>query len=44
MGERGGNSSWDFFIAISTANPEVNKDDGIAKLVMPPNEKDQSTF
>lgn len=39
MGGRGGNSSGDIFIAFSTANPEVSKDDGIAHLEMLPNEK-----
>lgn len=39
MGGRGGNSSGDIFIAFSTANPEVSKDEGIAHLEMLPNEK-----
>jgi L-aminopeptidase/D-esterase-like protein len=39
MGGRGGNSSGDIFIAFSTANPEVSKDDGIAHLEMLPNER-----
>lgn len=38
MGGRGGNSSGDIFIAFSTANPEVSKVEGIAKLEMLPNE------
>lgn len=44
MGGRGGNSSGDIFIAFSTANPEVNKDDGIVKLEMLPNEKINPLF
>jgi L-aminopeptidase/D-esterase-like protein len=44
MGGRGGNSSGDIFIAFSTANPEVNKDDGIAHLEMLPNEKINPLF
>lgn len=39
MGGRGGNSSGDIFIAFSTANPEVSKDEGIAHLEMLPNEQ-----
>jgi L-aminopeptidase/D-esterase-like protein len=39
MGGRGGNSSGDIFIAFSTANPEVAKDDGVARLEMLPNER-----
>ena len=39
VGGRGGNSSGDIFIAFSTANPEVSRDDGIAHLEMLPNEK-----
>jgi L-aminopeptidase/D-esterase-like protein len=39
MGGRGGNSSGDIFIAFSTANPEVSKDDGIARLEMLPNDR-----
>ena len=38
MGGRGGNSSGDIFIAFSTANPEVAKMTGTAKLEMIPNE------
>lgn len=44
MGGRGGNSSGDIFIAFSTANPEVNKDDGLAHLEMLPNEKINPLF
>ncbi len=44
MGGRGGNSSGDIFIAFSTANPEVSKEDGIAKLEMLPNEKINPLF
>lgn len=38
MGGRGGNSSGDIFIAFSTANPEVSKNEGIAHLEMLPND------
>lgn len=38
MGGRGGNSSGDIFIAFSTANPEVSKNEGIARLEMLPND------
>ena len=38
MGGRGGNSSGDIFIAFSTANPEVSKNQGIAHLEMLPND------
>ncbi len=44
MGGRGGNSSGDIFIAFSTANPEVSKDEGIAHLEMLPNEKINPIF
>ena len=44
MGGRGGNSSGDIFIAFSTANPEVTKDDGLIHLEMLPNEKINSLF
>lgn len=44
MGGRGGNSSGDIFIAFSTANPEVSKEDGIAHLEMLPNEKINPLF
>jgi len=44
MGGRGGNSSGDIFIAFSTANPEVSKDEGIAHLEMLPNEKINPLF
>lgn len=44
MGGRGGNSSGDIFIAFSTANPEVNKDAGIARLEMLPNERINPLF
>lgn len=39
VGGRGGNSSGDIFIAFSTANPEVSKNDGIARLEMLPNDQ-----
>lgn len=39
VGGRGGNSSGDIFIAFSTANPEVSKNEGIAKLEMLPNDQ-----
>lgn len=38
VGGRGGNSSGDIFIAFSTANPEVSKNEGIAHLEMLPND------
>ncbi|MBL7864709.1 MAG: P1 family peptidase [Cyclobacteriaceae bacterium] len=38
VGGRGGNSSGDIFIAFSTANPEVSKNEGIAHLDMLPND------
>ena len=44
MGGRGGNSSGDIFIAFSTANPDVSKDEGIAHLEMLPNEKINPLF
>ncbi len=44
MGGRGGNSSGDIFIAFSTANPEVAKEEGIAHLEMLPNEKINPIF
>lgn len=39
VGGRGGNSSGDIFIAFSTANPEVSKNEGIAHLEMLPNDQ-----
>ena len=39
MGGRGGNSSGDIFIAFSTANPEISKNEGIAHLEMLPNDR-----
>lgn len=39
VGGRGGNSSGDIFIAFSTANPEVSKNEGIARLEMLPNDQ-----
>lgn len=39
VGGRGGNSSGDIFIAFSTANPEVSKNDGIARIEMLPNDQ-----
>jgi L-aminopeptidase/D-esterase-like protein len=44
MGGRGGNSSGDIFIAFSTANPEINKDTGLANLTMLPNEQINPLF
>lgn len=44
MGGRGGNSSGEIFIAFSTANPEVSKDEGLAHLEMLPNEKINPIF
>ncbi len=44
MGGRGGNSSGDIFIAFSTANPEVSKEDGVARLEMLPNERINPIF
>ncbi|MBL7861704.1 MAG: P1 family peptidase [Cyclobacteriaceae bacterium] len=44
MGGRGGNSSGDIFIAFSTANPEVSKDEGLAQVKMLPNEKINPIF
>ncbi len=38
VGGRGGNSSGDIFIAFSTANPEVTKNKGIARIDMLPND------
>lgn len=44
MGGRGGNSSGDIFIAFSTANPEVSKNEGIAHLEMLPNDQISPLF
>ncbi len=44
MGGRGGNSSGDIFIAFSTANPEVSKNEGIAHLEMIPNDSINPLF
>jgi L-aminopeptidase/D-esterase-like protein len=44
MGGRGGNSSGDIFIAFSTANPEVSKDEGLVHLEMLPNENINPLF
>jgi len=44
LGGRGGNSSGDIFIAFSTANPEVGKENEIAHLDMLPNEKIDPIF
>jgi D-aminopeptidase len=44
LGGRGGNSSGDIFIAFSTANPEVAKDHGLARLEMLPNEEINPIF
>ncbi len=38
VGGRGGNGSGDIFIAFSTANPEVTKNEGLAHLEMLPND------
>jgi L-aminopeptidase/D-esterase-like protein len=39
VGGRGGNSSGDIFIAFSTANPEISKNEGMAHLEMLPNDQ-----
>lgn len=39
LGGRGGNSSGDIFIAFSTANPEISKNEGLAHLEMLPNDQ-----
>jgi D-aminopeptidase len=44
VGGRGENSSGDIFIAFSTANPENNKSEGVAKLEMLPNERINPLF
>ena len=44
MGGTGGNSSGDIFIAFSTANPEVTKNEGIAHLEMLPNDQINPLF
>ncbi len=44
VGGRGGNSSGDIFIAFSTANPEVSKNEGIAHLEMLPNDQISPLF
>jgi len=44
VGGRGGNSSGDIFIAFSTANPEVSKNDGLARLEMLPNDRISPLF
>jgi L-aminopeptidase/D-esterase-like protein len=44
MGGRGGNSSGDIFIAFSTANPEVSKNEGLAHLEMLPNDRINPLF
>jgi L-aminopeptidase/D-esterase-like protein len=44
MGGRGENSSGDIFVAFSTANPEVSRTDGVAQLMMLPNERINSLF
>jgi D-aminopeptidase len=44
VGGRGGNSSGDIFIAFSTANPEVSKNDGVAHLEMLPNDQISPLF
>jgi L-aminopeptidase/D-esterase-like protein len=44
MGGRGNNSSGDIFIAFSTANPEVSKEEGIARIEMLPNERINPVF
>ena len=44
VGGRGNNSSGDIFIAFSTANPEVAKMTGTARLTMLPNERIDPLF
>lgn len=44
VGGRGGNSSGDIFIAFSTANPEVSKNEGIVHLEMLPNDRISPLF
>jgi len=44
VGGRGNNSSGDIFIAFSTANPEVAKTTGTARLAMLPNERIDPLF
>lgn len=44
VGGRGGNSSGDIFIAFSTANPEVSKNEGVAHLEMLPNDQISPLF
>lgn len=39
VGGRGGNSSGDIFIAFSTANPQVSKNEGVVQLEMLPNDQ-----
>jgi L-aminopeptidase/D-esterase-like protein len=39
LGGRGENTSGDIFIAFSTANPDVGKEEGTAQLTMLPNER-----
>jgi len=44
MGGRGGNSSGDIFIALSTANPSAATSSGIVKVDMLPNERINPLF
>lgn len=44
MGGRGGNSSGDIFIAFSTANPDIAKENEIAQISMLPNEQINPIF
>jgi D-aminopeptidase len=44
MGGMGENSSGDIFVAFSTANPEVSKNEGLASLNMLPNDRINPLF
>jgi D-aminopeptidase len=44
MGGMGENSSGDIFVAFSTANPEVSKNEGLASLSMLPNDRINQLF
>jgi D-aminopeptidase len=44
MGGMGENSSGDIFVAFSTANPEVSKNEGLASLSMLPNDRINPLF
>jgi D-aminopeptidase len=43
-GSSSGNGSGDIFIALSTANPDANKPDGLATITMLPNERMNPLF